>query len=220
MAVADSIRSVISRGGLGRAGRRVARTVTGSGSGPVDIASTDIITAGRSSHHNGALRILGRQPIRIGSFCALGNGILLVTENHDTNYLAVQGAVYRRLWSMPHPGVTQQPTNPERTKGGITIGSDVWLGDRCTILSGVTIGDGACVGANAVVTSDVEPYAMVAGVPARQLRMRFRPDVVEVLLSARWWEWDDERIGHHRELFTTNLNLLDAEAVAALVAEP
>lgn len=219
MTVSGSIRALASRRGLARAGRRLSRVIGAAGSAPVEIESTDVITAGRHSQHNGDLRILGRQPIRFGAFCAIGNDILLVTENHDTNFLAVQGAVYRRLWSIPHPGVTQQPPNPERTKGGISIGNDVWIGDRCTILSGVTIGDGACVGANSVVTSDVEPYAMVAGVPARQIRLRFAPDVVEALLDLRWWDWDDGRIERHRDLFTTNLNTVGADEVRALGAE-
>jgi hypothetical protein len=79
-------------------------------------------------------------------------------------------------------------------KGEIAIGSDVWIGTRAMILSGVTIGHGAVVAAGAVVTRDVPPYAIVAGVPARVLRYRFDADTIERLLAIAWWEWPDERV--------------------------
>ena len=77
-----------------------------------------------------------------------------------------------------------------------TIGNDVWVGSGAIILRkpGMHIGDGAIIGAGAVVTKSVEPYAIVAGTPARTIGSRFSPEVVERLLRLRWWDWDDERI--------------------------
>jgi acetyltransferase-like isoleucine patch superfamily enzyme len=80
--------------------------------------------------------------------------------------------------------------SPEASRGDVRIGSDVWIGTGAMILSGLTIGDGAVIGARAVVTRDVPPYAVVAGNPARLIRMRFEEAQVAALLAARWWELD------------------------------
>ena len=79
-------------------------------------------------------------------------------------------------------------------KGDIVVGSDVWIGYEAVILSGVTIGDGAIIGARAVVTHDVPPYTIVGGVPARPIRRRFDDDTVERLLRLRWWDWERDKI--------------------------
>ena len=76
----------------------------------------------------------------------------------------------------------------------MSIGNDVWIGHGAVILPGVTVGDGAVVGANAVVTKDVSPYAIVGGAPARVIRMRFADDVVERLMRLAWWDWPLERL--------------------------
>ena len=75
-----------------------------------------------------------------------------------------------------------------------TIGHDVWIGHAAVILPGVRIGTGAVVGAAAVVTKDVEPYQVVAGVPARPLRSRFSDTVIDRILRSRWWEWTRPQI--------------------------
>jgi chloramphenicol O-acetyltransferase type B len=74
------------------------------------------------------------------------------------------------------------------------VGNDVWIGENATILSGISIGDGAVVGAGSVVTHDVAPYAIVVGTPARFLRSRFNDATVEALSLIRWWNWSDEKI--------------------------
>ena len=70
----------------------------------------------------------------------------------------------------------------------------MWIGYETLIMSGVTIGDGAIIGARAVVTKDVPPYTIVAGVPAKPIRRRFHDEVIETLQSAQWWNWEKERI--------------------------
>ena len=79
-------------------------------------------------------------------------------------------------------------------KGDIVIGNDVWIGFEAVILSGVTIGDGAIIGARAVVTKDVPPYTIVGGVPARPIRKRFSEEVISKLSELQWWNWSEERI--------------------------
>lgn len=79
-------------------------------------------------------------------------------------------------------------------KGDIVIGNDVWIGYEAVIMAGVTIGDGAIIGARAVVTKDVPPYTIVGGVPARDIRRRFSDDVIARLLELKWWDWPAEQI--------------------------
>lgn len=81
------------------------------------------------------------------------------------------------------------------------IGNDVWIGARAVVLDGVSIGDGAIVGAGAVVTKDVPAYAVVGGVPARVLRYRFEPEEVDFLLRFKWWNRDSQWLRDNHELF-------------------
>jgi serine acetyltransferase len=81
-----------------------------------------------------------------------------------------------------------------KTKGDVIIGNDVWLGADSVILSGVTIGDGAAIGARAVVTGNIPPYAIVAGNPARIVKNRFDDETISRLLKIKWWEWEDAKI--------------------------
>lgn len=84
------------------------------------------------------------------------------------------------------------------------VGNDVWLGYRSVILAGVTIGDGAIVGAYSVVTKDVPPYTIVAGNPAKEIRRRFSDTEIERLLQLRWWDWPIEKITQKVHLLTGN----------------
>ena len=79
-------------------------------------------------------------------------------------------------------------------KGDIIIGNDVWIGYEAVILSGVTIGDGAIIGARAVVTRDIPPYTIAAGLPAKPIRRRFDVETIAQLEELRWWDWEEEKI--------------------------
>jgi acetyltransferase-like isoleucine patch superfamily enzyme len=80
------------------------------------------------------------------------------------------------------------------SKGDVIIGHDVWIGEGAVILSGVRIGNGAVIGAHAVVTRDVPSYAIIAGNPAAIMRSRFSKDEIDILESLEWWDWDDYKI--------------------------
>lgn len=80
------------------------------------------------------------------------------------------------------------------SKGDIVIGNDVWIGYDAVIMAGVTIGDGAIIDTRAVVTKDVEPYSIVGGVPAKEIRKRFSPEIIAKLMELKWRNWLIEKI--------------------------
>lgn len=84
----------------------------------------------------------------------------------------------------------------------LTIGHDVWIGSRATVVGDLTIGNGAVISAGAVVLGDVPPYAVVEGNPGKVTRMRFSPSIIESLLRINWWDWDDETIAARADWFT------------------
>jgi virginiamycin A acetyltransferase len=94
-------------------------------------------------------------------------------------------------------------------KGDTVVGNDVWIGNGATFLPGVRVGDGAIIGANAVVTRDVAPYAVVGGNPARVLRFRFDDATIATLMSIAWWNWPTDKIARH----VASLCSLDLDAL-------
>lgn len=124
----------------------------------------------------------------MGAFCSVARGVqVLLAGEH--RYDRVTSFPLFTVWKR-HSHLHGHPTS----KGDVSIGNDVWIGTEAIILSGVRIGDGAVIGARAVVTKDIPPYAIVAGSPARIVKMRFDKKTVNRLLKIRWWEWADERI--------------------------
>ena len=99
----------------------------------------------------------------------------------------------------------------------VVIGNGVWIGDSVIVLPGVRIGDGSVIGAGSVVTKSIPDYAVAAGVPARVIRYRFSPQVIEVLRRIEWWAWPVDTIRGNRWLFETNLAELGAEDFLALL---
>lgn len=93
-----------------------------------------------------------------------------------------------------------------KTNGDIVIGNDVWIGQNVTVMSGITIGDGAVIAANSTVTKDVEPYAVVGGVPAKKIKSRFDQETVDFLLESQWWDIDKQvLIDNQRVLFSNDI---------------
>jgi acetyltransferase-like isoleucine patch superfamily enzyme len=122
------------------------------------------------------------------------------------------GGGHRMDWGTMYPFSVLHEKWPEakgikghpQSKGDVVIGNDVWIGFGATILSGVKIGDGAVVGARAVVSKDVPPYAVVGGVPAKVLKYRFDEDMVKKLLKLKWWHWDEDKIKEHIHLLCSD----------------
>lgn len=124
--------------------------------------------------------------LKIGKFCSIGENvtILLGGEHKIDTISSYPFSLKKNRYS----------------KGDVTIGNDVWIGYGATILSGVTIGDGAVIAANAVVTKDVEPYAIVGGVPAKTIKYRFDEKTIQELLEIKWWDLDIHTIYENRHL--------------------
>lgn len=128
--------------------------------------------------------------IEIGAFTSIAKGVSFSPGNHPVETASTHPFFYHADFGFTD--VTDFDIVPKN--GGITIGNDVWIGMNATILTGVNIGDGAIIAANALVTKDVPPYAVVGGVPAKILKYRFNEPVIAKLKSLEWWLWDDEKI--------------------------
>ena len=127
----------------------------------------------------------------IGKFCQIAAGVELVMNgaNHQMNAVSTFPFYTLEGWNMKSPAQSDMPF-----KGDTVIGNDVWIGQNATILPGVHIGDGAIIGANSVVGSDVEPYTVVVGNPAKTIRHRFDEELTELLLKFKWWDKPIEEI--------------------------
>lgn len=121
----------------------------------------------------------------IGKFCQIAAGVEFVMNgaNHQMNAVSTFPFYTLEGWNMEAPAMADLPL-----KGDTVIGNDVWIGQNAVILPGVHIGDGAIIGANSVVGSDVAPYSIVAGNPARELRKRFDDELIDLMLRFRWWD--------------------------------
>lgn len=140
---------------------------------------------------------VNHERLRIGKFCSIACGakFLFNCANHSLRSLSTYTfPLFYDEWELDKADVASAWDN----KGDIVIGNDVWIGFEAVIMAGVHIGNGAIIGARAVVTKDVAPYTIVGGVPARAIRKRFDDATISRLEGLRWWDWSKERI--RREL--------------------
>ena len=122
----------------------------------------------------------------VGAYCSTGTGLIVRRRDHPLDRPFLHPLFYNSAL-----GLLQRDSIPLEQENPLTIGHDVWIGDRVTIVGGCRqIGNGAVIGAGAVVTRDVPPYAVVGGVPSRLIRMRFDPARVAEIEASRWWEHD------------------------------
>lgn len=135
----------------------------------------------------------------IGKFCQIATGVRFIMNgaNH-----AMQGfstypfKVFGGNWA-------HNPMQVE-SKGDTIVGNDVWIGNHATIMPGIKIGDGAIIGTGSLVTKDVEPYTIVGGNPAKEIRKRFDKETIQWLLTLQWWDWDVQKITDSLETITGN----------------
>lgn len=155
----------------------------------------DFISGPRQFEQNNVLYHypINHERLIIGKFCSIACGVkfLFNCANHTLKSLSTYTfSLFYEDWELEKSNVDSAWDN----KGDIVIGNDVWIGFEAVILAGVKIGDGAIIGTRAVVTKDVPPYSIVGGIPAKVIRKRYSPDIIEQLLSLRWWDWTKDRI--------------------------
>jgi virginiamycin A acetyltransferase len=144
----------------------------------------------------------------IGKFCALARGVKFIMNgaNHKMDgFSTYPFQIFGNGWEKIDPQPDELPY-----KGDTVIGNDVWIGYEAVIMPGVQVGDGAIIAAKSVVVSNVLPYTIVGGNPAKCIRQRFEDDVIQALLEVAWWNWDIEKI-------TRNLEKIVAADIEALI---
>jgi acetyltransferase-like isoleucine patch superfamily enzyme len=126
----------------------------------------------------------------VGAYCAIGARSAINPFNHPTDWLSINEFQYHPRsfdWVDEYNDLERLERTPDMFQH-VTIGNDVWTGHNVNVLPGVSVGDGAVIGTGSVVTKDVPAYAIVAGAPARVIRLRFSEAIVERLLRVKWWE--------------------------------
>lgn len=129
----------------------------------------------------------------IGKFCAIAANARLNALNHPYNRVSQHKITYRPNEYFVGARI-DKAFREQRQSLRVTLGHDVWVGHGAIVMPGLSIGHGAIIAAGAVVTRAVEPYAVMAGVPARRLRWRFKRSVRERIIALAWWDWDHDRL--------------------------
>lgn len=192
----------------------------GQFSASVELARRGSLTVGRRTYAARSTVIKTWAPseqIEIGAYCSIAGEVRIIHPGVSEEFVDQRGQPVRLRLRGNHRMETattfpigilldamafdELPRDGSLVTRPLVIGSDVWIGYRATILGPLTIGHGAIVGAGSVVAGDVPPYAIVAGNPARVLRMRFDPQTIERLLRIAWWEWPEARIVANGEWF-------------------
>ncbi|WCK78027.1 type B chloramphenicol O-acetyltransferase [Agrobacterium fabrum] len=143
----------------------------------------------------------GADRLVIGSFCSIGSGaafIMAGNQGHRNEWISTFPFFF-----MPEVPEFENAANGYLPAGDTVIGNDVWIGSEAIIMPGITVGDGAVIGTRALVTKDVEPYAIVGGNPAKTIRKRFDDDSIALLLEMKWWDWPAERLKAAMPLMTS-----------------
>ncbi len=126
--------------------------------------------------------------VYIGKFTSIAQGVIFDCGFHH-NYDFTSTFPFNVFYQ----SANHINTHP-KTKGDIHIGNDVWIGEGCLIMGGVKIGDGAVIGSRSLVTKDVEPYSIVAGIPVEHKKYRFPKEAIAELLNIKWWDWEESKI--------------------------
>lgn len=150
---------------------------------------------------------------QIGNFCSIANEVYVGLETHTLDNISTSPIFTEIKNGTGHSWADRNYALPSKRT---VIGSDVWIGYKAMICAGVRIGNGAVIGAGAVVTKDVPPYAIVGGVPARIIRYRFPSSDIALLIKSEWWNWKDDLIKERISLYQHPLEEIDVNMLAKI----
>jgi acetyltransferase-like isoleucine patch superfamily enzyme len=162
----------------------------------------DVLKVGSFSYGTNNLRILFRdsgERVVIGKYCSIAKDVTIVL-----------GGGHRHDWITTYPfghvaqndfGTEQSDGHPT-TKGSVTIGNDVWIGTGATIMSGINIGDGAVIAANAHIVNDIPPFGIAGGNPGKLIKLRFDEETITRLMNVKWWDFPIEEVNRIKMLIS------------------
>lgn len=142
---------------------------------------------------------------QIGQFCSIGGRVSIGGGMHPMDMVSTS-PVFLKGRNFLGKNYAFFEYEPSKT---VIIGNDVWIGDNAYIKAGVKIGTGSIIGAHAVVTRDVPPYSIVAGIPAKELRKRFDENTITQLLELEWWNWSEDKLQEFGKYFDSPLKLIE-----------
>jgi acetyltransferase-like isoleucine patch superfamily enzyme len=145
----------------------------------------------------------------VGAFCSIGSRVSIGGVSHPTEFVSTSPVFLSHKDSIKAKFADHEYLPTFQT----LVGNDVWIGEGVFIKAGVAVGDGAVIGMGAVVTKNVMPYSIVAGNPARLIRMRFSDVVVDALLKMRWWDLSDSELLRLGPFFDSPMVMLKAEGL-------
>ncbi len=149
----------------------------------------------------------------IGNFCAIARNLVLAGYDHPIHRFTTHPITTERKYGFIEKELAEEYLQESNL---ITIGNDVWIGSNVIILPPVNISTGAVIGAGAVVTKDVPPYAVVVGVPAKVIKYRFSQKTIDMLLKSEWWNMEDSKICEICSILYHKENKMDSDYEGAI----
>ena len=151
---------------------------------------------------------------QIGKYCCIGPYVRTITGKHPIEFAAMHPFFYAKKNQIGESYVDttkyeEHDYIDNEKHYQVFIGNDVWIGNGAKIMAGVHIGDGAVIAADALIVKDVEPYSIVGGVPAKLIKWRFSPEMIERFKKIKWWEYDESIIKKNAKLFENVEQMLE-----------